>query len=224
MRGNDFNRIGNELAFHIRTGASVGAKVRTMLSKRYLGILAREFTLAIGFTTVCLILFAVSGHPVEEWAAAAVVLYVSLWLSKEIFLSLLLFAIKRLLRYGARAMSKAETQLHDIASIQSGPGYRLFIVIAHSMILAVVLGASLVLGIEGMALLDFTPLADYFSWIGWTLLGVGTVLLTLYLAVMWLAFSTLEKMLGGPARSPGGGTPSLYGGLEKGSALAGMMG
>ncbi len=203
---------------------TVRTKVRTMLSKRYLGILAREFTLAIGFTTVCLILFAVSGHPVEEWSATAIVLYVSLWFSKEIFLGLLLFAIKRLLRYGSRVMSKAETQLYDIASIQSGPGYRLFMVIAHSVILAVVLGASLVLGTQAMALLDFTPLADYFNWIGWMLLGVGIAFLSLYLTVMWLAFSTLEKMFGGPVESPSGGTTNLYGGLEKGSALAGMMG
>ena len=202
---------------------TVRAKVRTMLSKRYFGILAREFTLAIACTTVCLVLFTVSGHPVEEWAAAAVILYVSLWLSKEILLSLLLFATKRLLRYGIRAMSKVDSQLHDTASMQLGPGYRLFAIITHSMILSAVLGASLSLGIQALALLNLSPLAHYLSWIGWTLLSVGITFLTLYLAFMWLAFSTLEKMIGGSAGSPGG-TTSLYGGLEKGSALAGMMG
>ena len=203
---------------------TIRAKVRTMLSKRYFGILAREFTLAIACTTVCLILFAMSGYPVEEWAAAAVVLYVSLWLSKEISLGLLLFVAKRLLRYGIQAMSQIEPPLGDISAIQSSPGYRLFLAIIHSVILSVVLGASLALGIQALALLGLTPLADYFNWIGWTLLGVGIAFLTLYLAFMWLAFSTLEKMVGGAARSPSEETASLYGGLEKGSALAGMMG
>ena len=74
-----------------------------------------------------------------------------------------------------------------------------------------------------MALLELTPLANYFNWIGWTLLGVGGTLLVIYLAVMSIEFSTLARMVVGPAGSPSG-TTSMDGGLEKGSALAGMMG
>ena len=143
--------------------------------------------MALIFGTICWPLLWLSGHPLEEWAATVVVLYTSLWLCKEVIVNLLLFASRRLSDYGNRIVIDAGIELPDrqIDSFR----VRQKIVLASTVfaMFVSVVGASLSAAIPFMAWLELTPLASYFTWIGWMLFGIGATGLLLFFTLLTIA-------------------------------------
>ena len=197
-------------------------KAMTMLNKRFLPLIVADFKLAIAHTTVWLFLLWASGHPLEEWAITSLVLYIALWASKEIVLRLGLFALRRQSEYGKRIMRKAGVEISENPSAKRSFGARLLSTSVILLMFAVAVGASLSLGIPGAALLGVTPLAHYFSWIGWALLGVGLAGLSLFFIIAWLAFAMVDNLVDSLNESSGREIAGFYETTERVAAFAGI--
>ena len=180
-----------------------------------------EFKLAIAHTTAWMFLFLASGHPLEEWAVTALVLYISVWASKEIILRLGLFALRHQANYGKRIMRKAGVELPENLSAERNFGVRLLSTCIILHLFAVVIGASLSFGIPASVLLGLTPLAYYFSWLGWVLLGVGLTILWLFFAVTWLTLVGLDILVDSLNEDSGKRIVSFYAITERAAAFAG---
>ncbi len=193
-----------------------------MLSKKHFSLIVAEIKLAIVYGTVWLLLLWASGHPLEEWAVTSLMLYIALWASKEIVLSLGLLALRRQSQYGERIIRKAGVELPENLSVERNFGIRLLSTGVILLMFAVVVGASLSFGIPGATLLGITPLAYYFIWIGWALLDVGLTVLSLFFIVAWLALAILDNLVDGLNESSGRELVSFYAITEKAAAFAGI--
>ena len=181
-----------------------------MLNREHAMLLLRDVRLAVVHCTVWLLLLWVSSHPLEEWAVTAVVLYLALWLSREIVASLTGFAAGRLVDYGRRTLQKAGIEPPDSPPAEYKHIITVLTAVVAILTLTAIVGASLSVGVPSVAWLGLTPLAPYFNWIGWALLTIGIIGVSFYFAVGWLAFVTLDNLLDGQKESSGKGVIGLY--------------
>ena len=68
----------------------------------------RDFKLAALHGTVWMLLLWAAGHPIDEWAVTVVVLYVFLWVSREVVLSVVLRATGLLAKQARRVAKKLD--------------------------------------------------------------------------------------------------------------------
>ena len=190
----------------------------TILNKKRFLFLARELLLAMVFATVWLLLLWVSRHPLDEWAVTVVVLYVTIWLSREIVSGLTQFVGARLADYGRRTMQKAGVELPEEPTNKRVFGIITAVVVAA--VLAAITGASLTIGIPAIGWLGLTPLAPYFTWVGWALLVIGVASLSLYCAAVWLVIVIADNLLHGAKDTPRNEVLTIYTITEKAAALA----
>ena len=193
-----------------------------MLSKKHLSLMVAEIKLALTYGTVWLFLMWASGHPLDEWAVTSLVLYIALWMSKEILLRLGLFALRRLSEYGKRVVLKAGVELPEKLSPGRSFAARMLSAGVILMMFAVVVGASLNFGIPAAAMIGITPVAHYFIWVGWGLLSIGLAILSLFFIVAWLAFAIVDNLVDGLNEDSGREIASFYAITEKSAAFAGI--
>lgn len=134
-------------------------------------LLIRDFKLAIIHATVWILLFWISGHPIDEWAVTAVVLYIPLWLSIEIVLRTVSFAAGLLSNYVSRAAQRAgiefpERQPHGLSNKRRS-------LAAFLILFSTIIGLSLSVGIPAAGLFGLAPLPSYLSWAAWGFLCIG---------------------------------------------------
>ena len=166
------------------------------LSKNDLPI--RDFALAFLCVTVWMLLFWVVEYPMDEWTATVVVLYVCLWVSREITVRVVVFVVELLARQARGIMAGIGASIAgDDLSEEHGVRLRMILVggVFGILILATVVGASMTAGIPIAILLGLAPLPLLFSWVGWALLGLGLVGLSLVLGGLALVFSITEALL-----------------------------
>ena len=193
-----------------------------MLSEKHLSLMVAEIKLALVYGTIWLFLLWISEHPLEEWAVTSLALYIALWASKEILFRLGLFALRRQLEYGKRVMGNAGVEIPENLSMERNFGIRLLSTSVILLMFAVAVGTSLSLGIPGAALLGVTPLAHYFSWIGWALLGVGLAGLSLFFIIAWLVFAMVDNLVDSLNESSGREIAGFYETTERVAAFAGI--
>lgn len=162
------------------------------------GLPIRDFTLALLCGTVWMLLFWVVEYPMDEWAATVVVLYVCLWVSREITVRVVVFVTELLARQARGIMAGIGASIAgDDLSEEHGVRLRMILVggVFGILMLATVVGASMTAGIPIAVLLGLAPLPLLFSWVGWVLLGLGLVGLSLVLGGLALVFSITEALL-----------------------------
>jgi hypothetical protein len=189
-----------------------------MLNKKHFLLVARELRLATVYGTIWLLLLWASGYPSEEWAMTVVVLYITLWLSREVVANLTQLAGMRLAVYGRRTLQMAGLELPD-----EPPNKRIFgiiLAVVLTAVFAAIIGASLSIGIPVVGWFGLTPLAPYFTWIGWVFLVIGVVGLSLYFAAVWLVIVIADNLLQGVRDTPGNEVLSIYAITEKAAAFA----
>ena len=149
----------------------------------------RDFKLAIAHTTLWMFAFWLVEYPIDDWATTAVILYVSLWLSRASVLALIYSVAKRLQGYARRVTQKAGVELRD--DVPSADNFRdkLLSTALVLILWSTIIGLSLTMGIPVVSIYASTPLPFYFSWIAGGLLLVGGlgVLLTFGLVIWWLS-------------------------------------
>ena len=154
-----------------------------------------DFKLAIAYTTGWMLAFWVVEHPIGDWAVTAVILYGSLWLSREVVSALILFVEERLQGYAKRIGQKAGVEL----CVDSPPEYNLRdkLLFAALFLLAcfTIIGLSLIAGLPAVSLYGLTPLPSSFNWIAWGLFLVGGIGVSLIFGiVMWLLSSAAAEL------------------------------
>ena len=163
------------------------------LNKRYFRLVANNIILALIYGTVWWPLLWLSGHPLEEWAVTVTVLYISLWVFKEVIVNLLAFASRRLTERERRIADHESVELVESQPVQLSIRERLLLLVLTSMLFSTVIGASLSAGIPALAWFGLTPLIPFFNWIGWALLGIGAFGLSLFLASFWRTRTTIDN-------------------------------
>ncbi len=149
----------------------------------------RDFKLAIAHTTLWMFAFWLVEYPLDDWAATAVILYVSLWLSRESVLALIYFVAKRLQGYARCVAQKAGAELRDDVPPADNFRDKLLSTALVLILCSTIIGLSLTIGIPVVNMYERTPLPFYFSWVAWGLLlggGLG-VLLMFGLVTWWLS-------------------------------------
>ncbi len=145
-----------------------------------------DFKLAIAYTTVWMLAFWVVEYPIGDWAVTAVILYGSLWLSREVVSALILFSEMRLQKYARQAGVEPRVDPPAEYSFRD----RLFLAVSFLLACFTIIGLSLIAGIPAVSLYGLTPLPAFFNWIAWSLFLVGGVGISLILGVvMWLLSS-----------------------------------
>lgn len=156
----------------------------------------RDFKLAIIHATVWILLFWISGHPIDEWAVTAVVLYIPLWLSIEIVLRVVSFTARRLSNYASRTAQRAGIEFPERQSQSLSNKRR---TIAVLILFSAIIGLSLSVGIPAAGLFGLTPLPSYFYWAAWGFLcigGLGLLLIFGIAATILIVVNALHEGLG----------------------------
>ena len=157
----------------------------------------RDFKLAALHGTVWMLLLWAAGHPMDEWAVTVVVLYVFLWVSREVVLGGVLRATGLLAKQARRVAKKLDIDVPNDLPAKPSSQATLLLAIVLALVFTTVVGASLTAGIPAAGLLGLAPLPAYFSWIGWALFGVGLVGLSLIIGVSALIFAAAAALLDG---------------------------
>ena len=144
-------------------------------------LLMRDFKLAIIHATVWILLFWISGHPIDEWAVTAVVLYIPLWLSIEIVLRVVSFTARRLSNYVSRAAQRAGIEFPE--SRPQGLSNKRCPIAVFLILFSTIIGLSLSVGIPAASLVGLTPLPSYFFWVALGFLCIGGLGLSLIFGI-----------------------------------------
>lgn len=150
----------------------------------------RDFKLAIAYTTAWMFAFWVVEYPIGDWAVTAVVLYISLWLSREVVSASILFVEERVEEYAKRVAQKAGVELRVDSSSEYSLRDKLLYAALFLLLYFTIIGLSLIVGILVIRLYGLPPLPPFFNWIAWGLFLVGGIGVSmLFGIVMWLLSS-----------------------------------
>ena len=163
-----------------------------MLNKKILPV--RDFKLAIIYATILMPLLWLAGHPVDEWAVTVAVLYVSLWLSREIVVYLVLLVLRSLSNYGTRVAEKIGVKVPAEQPTKHGFLSKFFLFAASWLVVYTIVGVSLSVGIPATGLVGITPLLPYFNWFAYGFLFVGGASLSFIFVITALAFATADTI------------------------------
>ena len=162
-------------------------------NRLYLRIFANNIKLAMLHAVIWPILFWLSGHPLEEWALTAVVLYMSHWLAREVVVGLATLTLKRIADRGQRALQQAGVEVPSVLPGEVSPRVRLLAMFVTALLFLAIIGASLSVGVPAVAWLGITPIASYFSWAGWGMLAAGSIGLAIMLGAFALALAIVDN-------------------------------
>lgn len=158
---------------------------------------AAEVKLAFVIVAAALASLWAAGHPVEEWSAAAVVLYLAIRIAIAAVVGLISIAAKILAAYGKRVLRRHGVEIPGDTPAD-GVSLRARALIAGLILLTVVLtsaGGGIVASIPAMAWLEITPLASAFHWAAWVLLGCGSAGLLLLLGAPAMVFLAADARI-----------------------------
>lgn len=136
----------------------------------------KEFKTAAVYTTVALLLLWAIGHPVREWAAVAVVLYIALRLTTMVIAGLAAYAALRLAGYGRRVLQKYGVTLPDDPSATSEMRHSGLVTAAVlAALLMLSTGVGLTVGFELAALYGLSDFPSYLHWTAGAILATGAL-------------------------------------------------
>ena len=158
---------------------------------------AAEVKLAFVIVTAGLASLWAAGHPVEEWSAAAVVLYLAIRIAIAVVVGLISIAAKILAAYGKRVLRRHGVEIPGDTPAD-GVSLRARALIAALILLTVVLtsaGGGIFASIPAMTWLEITPLSPAFQWAAWALLGCGSAGLLLLLGAPAAVFLAADARI-----------------------------
>ena len=164
-----------------------------MVSQKILPI--EGFAAAVIYATGIIVLLALIGHPVQEWAVTGAVLYAAFWVSREVMARLVLYVSQRLLHYGEQVLRKLPAAMADNPPSGRGTvGVKVSLAVIALLLFSAILG--LAFGAGGLILngIGLTPLPGYFPWIAWGLTAFGIAGLSGIFGLIALVFFTVDTL------------------------------
>ena len=153
-----------------------------------------EFIGAIIHAAILLPLLAIIGHPVEEWAITAAVLYVFLWLSREVIAGLSLYVSKSLLCYGERVSQKLNVAILDNQPSEYNLPAKVITGVILVLLFCAIIGAGLGMGNFAINNFGLTPLPGYFPWVAWGLAIAGGLGLSCIFGLITLVLVAVDNL------------------------------
>ena len=147
---------------------------------------------AIIYATVLMLLLALVRHPVAEWAITAAVLYVFIWLSREVIAGLARWLSKSLIRYGERVSQRLDVEMSDYEQAGIELIGKIIAVIVAILLFSATIGIAFNLGSLAISSFGLTPLPAYFPWIAWGLAITGLVGLSCIFGLFALVFFAVD--------------------------------
>ena len=163
-----------------------------MLKKDLLPI--RNFKQAAICATLLFLLLVIIRHPVEELALTAAVLYVFLWLSKEVIERLVIYVLSGLVRYMGRIEQKPGAADWDSQSPQPNFVANASAVIMVALWLFAIIGAGFTLGSLAVNGAGLTPLPGYITVIAGGAFLAGTIGVSLILGLIALVLVAVDNL------------------------------
>ena len=153
------------------------------------------FAAAVIYATGIIVLLALIGHPVQEWAVTGAALYAAFWVSREVMARLVLYVSQGLLRYGEQVLRKLPAATADNPPSGRGTvGVKVSLAVIALLLFSAILG--LAFGTGGLVLngIGLTPLPGYFPWIAWGLAAFGIMGLSGIFGLIALVFFTVATL------------------------------
>ena len=163
-----------------------------MKAKKLLPV--EEFIGAIIHAAVLMLLLALVRHPVAEWAITAAVLYVFIWLSREVIARLVLWLLKSLMRYEERISRRLGVEMSDYQPARINPISKIISVIMVALLLSTIIGIAFNLGSLAISRFGLTPLPAYFPWIAGGLAITGLMGLSCIFGLSALVFFAVDRL------------------------------
>lgn len=169
-----------------------------MLNKNLLPI--RDFKVAAAYTAVTLFLLWAIGYPVDEWAAATIVLYISLRLTWEIVIRLAAYLARALAGYGKSVLRQygipaMENRVGRRGLSRSGTATALAIA-ATATVMILIIGVALTAGFQIAAMYKLPSFPPYWYLASWVLLALGAtgMLIAFGLPALVFAIADIRRM------------------------------
>ena len=165
-----------------------------MLNKNLLPI--RDFKFAAAYTTVTLLLLWAIGYPADEWAAATIVLYLSLRLTWEIVIRLAAYLARSLAGYGQSVLRK-----YGIPAVENRTARRglnrsrtatSLAIAATSTVMILIIGVALTAGLQIAAMYQLPSFPPYWYSASWALLALGAAGMLTAFGVPALVFAMAD--------------------------------
>jgi hypothetical protein len=163
-----------------------------MFKKELLPI--RDFKLAAIHVTVSIVLLALIRHPVDDWVVATAILYVCLWIAREVIVNLVLYILKLLIRQGQRVSQNFGVESPDTLPTEFELLAKFLAVVVVALVVFAIIGATLAGGVLAIGGFGFTPLPAYFLWIALGLIIAGGVGLSLMFGLSALVVFAMDSL------------------------------
>ncbi len=137
----------------------------------------------------------VVGYPAEDLAAAVVTLYLLFYVVTTVVMRIVLFLLRRLVRYSMRVSRKlmAGREVEPLPSgrpaLAKAMAEALFILLHGAIV-----GVTLVAGNLAVVVIGLNPLPTFSQWIGWVCLGVGGTFFVGTLGLATLAIFAVDSL------------------------------
>lgn len=153
----------------------------------------REFKIAAAYTALALLLLWAIGHPVREWTAIAIVLYIALRLTRVVIAGAVAYAARRLAGYGRRVLHKYGVPPPDDRA--DGPAARHSKTVLTAVLATLVMfstGAGLTAGFQIALMYGLSPFPSYLHWTAGALLATGALGVAAALGVPAFVFAMAD--------------------------------
>jgi len=139
--------------------------------------------------------------PEDERIAVCILAYATLWVSRLVVTNLVVFIQNRLRLFALNTLQEAKSS--EIVFPDKTPvGFRTGIKIAQILLMLAVIAEILGLAFSLMTpighMTGLTPLGEHFSIVGWTLLGLGTLTLSILFSISFSVYAIVKSLTHDP--------------------------
>lgn len=153
----------------------------------------RDMPFALAYSTIAFVVLWAAKYPADERLGIVIIAYIALWLSKLVIGYAMVALLRTLRNYGLRTAERAGIDVSDAGQARTR-GANVVAVVFLLMVMATILGCSLVPTTYIATAYGLTPLNPYFATIGWTMLIAGVSALTLFFALSLALFKSVGSV------------------------------
>ena len=161
----------------------------------------RDAPLALVYSLLWLFALWVFRTPEDERIVVCVLAYFAFWTSRLIVANLVVFIQSRLRLFALSALQEAKRS-EIVFSNETPVGFSTGIKVAQTLLMLAVFSEILGLAFSIMTpighLMGLTPLGGYFNTVGWTLLGLGTLALSILFTISFSVYAVVKSLTHNP--------------------------
>ena len=158
----------------------------------------RDAPLALVYSLLWLVALWAFQTPADERIVVCVLAYTTLWVSRLVVANLVVFIQNRLRLFALNTLQEAKSS-EIVFPDETPAGFSTGIKIAQILLMLAVIAEILGLAFSIMNpighVMGLTPLGGHFSILGWTLLGLGTLTLSLLFTISFSVYAVVKSLI-----------------------------